>query len=98
MSDRILVTGCKEGRNLFRTLVFSRKASRSSLSDADISTSEASITVRCLRISSKVRATAGYATRTNSQKVNVSGTSHAVHLFRLTEVAALIEEASSHPQ
>jgi 3-oxoadipate enol-lactonase len=29
---------CKEGRNPFRTLVFSRKASRSSLSDVDIST------------------------------------------------------------
>src|SRR6266436_9588608 len=98
MSDRILVTGRKEGRNPFRTLVFSRKASRSSLSDVDISTSEASITVRCLRISSKVRATAGYATRTNSHKVEVSGASHAVHVSRPKEVAALIEEAASHPQ
>ncbi len=89
MSDRILVTGCKEGRNLFRTLVFSRKASRSSLSDVDISTSEASIAVRCLRISSKVRATERYATRTNS---------HAVHMSRPKEVAALIEKAASHPQ
>src|SRR4029077_2335001 len=42
---------CKEGRNPFRTLVFSRKPSRSSLSDVDIPAREASITVRWLRIS-----------------------------------------------
>src|SRR6202140_3110473 len=37
-----------------------------------------------------------YATRANSHKVEVSGASHAVYVSRPKEVAALIEEASSH--
>src|SRR5712672_545801 len=37
-----------------------------------------------------------YATRANSQKVEVSGASHAVYVSRPKEVAALIEEAASH--
>jgi pimeloyl-ACP methyl ester carboxylesterase len=36
-----------------------------------------------------------YATRANSHKVEVSGASHAVYVFRPKEVAALIEEAAS---
>jgi len=51
-----------------------------------------------LRISSKVRARAQFAARTNRQKVEVSGANHAVHLFRPQEVATLIEEAVSRPQ
>src|SRR5258705_2661775 len=45
----------------------------------------------------KVRATERYATRSNGQKVEVSGVNHAVHLARSKEVADLIEEAASHP-
>jgi len=37
-----------------------------------------------------------YATRAKSHKVEVSGASHAVYVSRPKEVAALIEEASSH--
>jgi pimeloyl-ACP methyl ester carboxylesterase len=37
-----------------------------------------------------------YATRANSHKVEVSGASHAVYVSRPKEVAALIEEATSH--
>src|SRR5580698_7948986 len=37
-----------------------------------------------------------YAARANSHKVEVSGASHAVYVSRPKEVAALIEEASSH--
>src|SRR6202171_517176 len=37
-----------------------------------------------------------YATRANSHKVEVSGASHSVYVSRPKEVAALIEEASSH--
>jgi pimeloyl-ACP methyl ester carboxylesterase len=37
-----------------------------------------------------------YATRANSQKVEVSGASHAVYVSRPKEVAAVIEEAASH--
>ena len=37
-----------------------------------------------------------YAKRANSQKVEVSGASHAVYVSRPKEVAALIEEAASH--
>jgi cation diffusion facilitator CzcD-associated flavoprotein CzcO len=48
-------------------------------------------------ISSIVRATVRYATRTNSHKVEASRASHAVHMSRAKEVAALIEEAASHP-
>jgi pimeloyl-ACP methyl ester carboxylesterase len=39
-----------------------------------------------------------YATRANSHKVEVSGASHAVYVSRPKEVAALIEEAASHPR
>jgi hypothetical protein len=35
-----------------------------------------------------------YATRANSRKVEVSGASHAVHVSRPKEVAALIEDAA----
>ena len=37
-----------------------------------------------------------YAKRANSHTVEVSGASHAVYVSRPREVAALIEEASSH--
>ena len=37
-----------------------------------------------------------YATRANSHKVEVAGASHSVYVSRPKEVAALIEEASSH--
>jgi pimeloyl-ACP methyl ester carboxylesterase len=37
-----------------------------------------------------------YATCANSQKVEVSGASHAVYVSRPKEVAAVIEEAASH--
>jgi pimeloyl-ACP methyl ester carboxylesterase len=37
-----------------------------------------------------------YATRANSQKVEVSGASHAVYVSRPKEVTAVIEEAASH--
>jgi pimeloyl-ACP methyl ester carboxylesterase len=37
-----------------------------------------------------------YATRAHSQKVEISGASHAVYVSRPKEVAALIEEAASH--
>src|SRR6202048_646614 len=37
-----------------------------------------------------------YATRANSQKVEIEGASHAVYVSRPKEVAALIEEAASH--
>ena len=37
-----------------------------------------------------------YATRANSQKVEVSGASHAVYVSRPKEVAAVIEGAASH--
>jgi pimeloyl-ACP methyl ester carboxylesterase len=37
-----------------------------------------------------------YATRANSHRVEVSGASHSVYVSRPKEVAALIEEASSH--
>jgi pimeloyl-ACP methyl ester carboxylesterase len=37
-----------------------------------------------------------YARRANSQKVEVSGASHAVYVSRPKEVAALIEDAASH--
>src|SRR5450432_3786714 len=37
-----------------------------------------------------------YATRANSHKVEVAGASHSVYISRPKEVAALIEEASSH--
>src|SRR6202043_2260682 len=37
-----------------------------------------------------------YATRPNSNKVEVAGASHCVYLSRPQEVAALIEEAASH--
>jgi pimeloyl-ACP methyl ester carboxylesterase len=37
-----------------------------------------------------------YATRANSHKVEVSGASHSVYISRPKEVAALIEEATSH--
>jgi pimeloyl-ACP methyl ester carboxylesterase len=39
-----------------------------------------------------------YATRANSHKVEVAGASHAVYVSRPKEVAALIEEAASHPR
>ena len=39
-----------------------------------------------------------YAARAHSHKVEVSGASHAVYVSRPKEVAALIEEAASHPQ
>jgi pimeloyl-ACP methyl ester carboxylesterase len=39
-----------------------------------------------------------YATRANSHKVEVPGASHAVYVSHPKEVAALIEEAASHPQ
>ncbi|MEN3370750.1 MAG: hypothetical protein V7609_2893 [Verrucomicrobiota bacterium] len=39
-----------------------------------------------------------YAERAKSQKVEVSGASHAVYISRPKEVAALIEEAASHAQ
>jgi hypothetical protein len=34
----------------------------------------------------------------NSRKVEASGASHAVHMSRAKEVAALIEEAGMRPQ
>ena len=37
-----------------------------------------------------------YATRANSQKVEVAGASHSVYVSHPKEVAALIEEAASH--
>jgi pimeloyl-ACP methyl ester carboxylesterase len=37
-----------------------------------------------------------YATRANSQKVEVSGASHSVYVSRPKEVAVLIEAAASH--
>jgi pimeloyl-ACP methyl ester carboxylesterase len=37
-----------------------------------------------------------YASRANSQKVEVAGASHSVYVSRPKEVAALIEEAASH--
>jgi pimeloyl-ACP methyl ester carboxylesterase len=37
-----------------------------------------------------------YATRANSHKVEVAGTSHSVYISRPKEVAAVIEEAASH--
>jgi len=46
--------------------------------------------------STKVRATARYATRTNSYKVEVSCPS--LRMAMPKEVAALIVEAASHPQ
>jgi pimeloyl-ACP methyl ester carboxylesterase len=39
-----------------------------------------------------------YAKRANSHVVEVAGASHAVYASRPKEVAALIEEAASHPQ
>ena len=39
-----------------------------------------------------------YATRAKSHKVEVSGASHAVYVSRPKEVAALVEEAASHPR
>jgi pimeloyl-ACP methyl ester carboxylesterase len=36
------------------------------------------------------------ATRANSHKVEVAGTSHVVYVSRPKEVAAVIEEAASH--
>ena len=39
-----------------------------------------------------------YAARAKSHKVEVSGASHAVYVSRPKEVAALIEEAASHPR
>jgi pimeloyl-ACP methyl ester carboxylesterase len=39
-----------------------------------------------------------YAARAKSHKVEVSGASHAVYVSRPKEVAALIEQAASHPQ
>jgi pimeloyl-ACP methyl ester carboxylesterase len=38
-----------------------------------------------------------YATRANSHKVEVAGASHSVFVSRPKEVAALIEEAATHP-
>jgi pimeloyl-ACP methyl ester carboxylesterase len=38
-----------------------------------------------------------YAARAKSKKVEVAGASHAVYVSRPKEVAALIEEAASHP-
>jgi pimeloyl-ACP methyl ester carboxylesterase len=38
-----------------------------------------------------------YAERAKSHKVEVSGASHSVYVSRPKEVAALIEEAASHP-
>lgn len=37
-----------------------------------------------------------YATRANSQKVEIPGASHAIYVSRPKEVAAVIEEAASH--
>ena len=37
-----------------------------------------------------------YAARAKSHKVEVSGASHCVYVFRPKEVAAFIEEAASH--
>ena len=39
-----------------------------------------------------------YAARANSHTVEVSGASHSVYVSKPREVAALIEEAASHPQ
>jgi pimeloyl-ACP methyl ester carboxylesterase len=39
-----------------------------------------------------------YATRANSHHVEVPGASHSVYISRPKEVAALIEEAASHPR
>jgi pimeloyl-ACP methyl ester carboxylesterase len=39
-----------------------------------------------------------YATRAKSHNVEVSGASHAVYVSRPKEVAALIEDAASHPR
>ncbi len=39
-----------------------------------------------------------YATRANSHTVEVAGASHAVYVSHPKEVAALIEEATSHPR
>jgi pimeloyl-ACP methyl ester carboxylesterase len=38
-----------------------------------------------------------YAARAKSKKVEVAGASHAVYVSGPKEVAALIEEAASHP-
>src|SRR5882672_12692654 len=39
-----------------------------------------------------------YATRANSHKIEVAGASHSVYVSRPKEVAALIEEAATHPR
>jgi pimeloyl-ACP methyl ester carboxylesterase len=39
-----------------------------------------------------------YATRANSHKVEVAGASHCVYISHPKEVAALIEEAATHPR